>query len=64
MGISSAVWWEIRCDNCGDTFPDNDAGGNWLAQTEKEAWEMVTDYEGEIHDGKVVCPTCIEEGKP
>lgn len=63
VGISSDTWWETRCDNCGDTFPDNDAGGNWLAQSEKEAREFVTDFDGEIrNDGKVICPTCIENG--
>jgi len=55
MGITSNTWWEIRCDSCGNTFPDNDA------QSEKEAREMVTDYDGEIRDDEVICPTCIEE---
>jgi formylmethanofuran dehydrogenase subunit E len=61
MPITSDTWWEIRCDGCGDTFPDNDAGGTWLAQSEEEAREMVTDYDGEIRDGKVICPGCIDE---
>jgi hypothetical protein len=63
MAITSDIWWGIGCDRCGEPFPENEAGGPYLADSEENAREMVTEFNGEIdEDDKILCASCIEEG--
>jgi len=60
--ITQEQYWKVVCDECGEPFPEGDAGGYQLADDERSAKEMVTDYDGEVApDGKITCPVCIEE---
>lgn len=62
MAITSDIWWSIGCDHCGEPFPENDAGGSYLADSETNAREMVTEFGGEIEDDdKIICAGCLEE---
>lgn len=61
MAITSATWWDAACDVCGDQIAENDYGGYDLAQSREEAQEFVTDRDGEIRDGKVICSVCIDD---
>lgn len=63
MGITSDTWWKVTCDRCNKDFPENEADGAFLAESEDEACEMVTDYDAEFRDGKIICSDCIEDEK-
>lgn len=63
--ITSDTYWKVVCDECGEAFPEHDLGGYSLYETEGEARDEVTHYDGEItDDGKVTCPACIDEREP
>jgi formylmethanofuran dehydrogenase subunit E len=63
MPITQETYWKTVCDGCEEAFPEHESGGGYtLSESEKDAREYVTDYDGEItKDGKIICPTCAEE---
>lgn len=65
MPITQEMYWQTVCDECGEAFPEGSDGGYQLSNTEKDAREYVTDYDGEItDDGKIICPGCVERETP
>jgi hypothetical protein len=64
--ITQEPYFKVVCDECEEAFPEHESGGGYtLFETEKDAREAVTDYDGEIAaDGKITCPSCVEERSP
>jgi hypothetical protein len=62
MPLEAATYWKLVCDRCGPEGFAGDTTTYTVAESEKEARELVEDHGGRVEpSGVVICCTCIEE---
>ena len=65
MSIEKGTYYKIVCDECGEAFPEHDAGGFTLYDSVAEAASEAQSADGEIKpDGTILCAECAYANRP